>query len=115
MNPLKKATAKLIFGAILLERLEKDHRASANFFTYRLLHRIDVNIEISSRTVNCQQYQVKEPKNNFRCSLSTNCAAKQTQSIVYICYHMGIFGAKTNAVARVSAPFSGLNVNTCVF
>ena len=49
----------------MIERLEKDHRASADFFAYRMLRRIDGNREISSRTVNCQLYQIKEPKNFF--------------------------------------------------
>ena len=48
----KKATAKLILEATLLERLQKDPRASADVFAYRLLRRMDVrNIEISLRTV----------------------------------------------------------------
>ena len=41
------ATAKLILGAILLEQLEKDSRASADFFAFQLLYNMDVNIDIS--------------------------------------------------------------------
>ena len=29
--------------------------------------RMDVNVEISSKTLNCHLYQIKEPKNDFRC------------------------------------------------
>ena len=50
------------------------------FFAYRLLHRMVVNVEISSRFVNCQLYQIKGPKNDFRCRFQTNSAAKQTQA-----------------------------------
>ena len=35
-------------------------RASAEVFTCRLLHRICVNVEISSSTDKCQLYQIKE-------------------------------------------------------
>ena len=53
----RQLTAKLILGAILLKRLE-DPRASADFFAYRPLYRMDVNIDISRRIVNCQLYQI---------------------------------------------------------
>ena len=56
-----------ISGTKLLERLDKDLLASAEFFACRLLHKMGVNVEISSRTVTCHFYQIKEPVNDFRC------------------------------------------------
>ena len=52
----RQATAKLILGAALLERLEKDPRASADFVAYQRLYRMDLNTDISSRIVTCQLY-----------------------------------------------------------
>ena len=47
-----------------------------NFFAYRLLLRIYVNVEISPSTVNCKLYQIKELKNDFRRRFQANSAAK---------------------------------------
>ena len=65
---------------------------------------MDASVEISSSTVNCQLYQMKYPKNDFRCMFQTNSAEKQTQAHSRYLLRQ-IFGAKTDAVARVSPPF----------
>ena len=54
---MKKGKSKAHFGSdIAGTTRERPCRASADFFAYRLLHIIDVNIENSSRTVNYQLY-----------------------------------------------------------
>ena len=58
MNPLKtrKPVAILISGAKLLERFDKDPLTNAAFIACRLLHKMNVNVDINSRTFNCQLY-----------------------------------------------------------
>ena len=62
---MKKHNSKTHFVAKLLERLEKGPRAGAGLFVCRLHDKKDLNVNISSRTVNCQLYQIKKSKNDF--------------------------------------------------
>ena len=77
---MKKNKGKADLGAKLLQRLDKDRvpRGSAEFLVGRLFRRMYVNVEISSRSVNCQLYQIKETKDDFRCRFQTNSAEKKT-------------------------------------
>ena len=95
-----KLKAKPISGAKLLEPLDKDSRASAEFVACRLLHRMDINVEISSMTINSQLYQINEPKNDFRCRLKQIIQRRKIERIVELFATIWrIFGAKTDAVA----------------
>lgn len=68
-------------------------RASAEFFTCRLLYRTCVNVEISSSTDKCQLYQIKELEDKIQ----TNSAAKE------ICHNMAKFW-RENGCGRTRFP-----------
>ena len=81
-----------------------------------MLHRIDVNVEISSRSVNCQLYQIREPTNDFRCRFQPNSAAKQTQPhCIYLLPYSKFLARKPTRSRVFPHLFSSLNVNTGVF
>ena len=71
MDPLKKVSGdketqqQTHFGSETAGTTREGPRASADFFVYHLLHKKDVNLKISSRTVNCQLYQIKHRRTIF--------------------------------------------------
>ena len=54
-----KSNSDAHFGNEITGMTRQNPIASANYFPCRLLHKMDVNVEISSRTVNSQIYQIK--------------------------------------------------------
>ena len=106
---------QLILRATLLERLEKDHRTSADFFAHQLLHRKYVNIEVNSRTVNCQLYQNKEPKNDSCCRFQSNSAAKLTQAYCLYLLPYGEFLARKRTQSRAFPHFFLVLMLTLVY
>ena len=76
---MNKSNSNVHFGTEITETTRQRHSCQHRSFACRLLHRMGVNVEISSRTLNCQLCQLNSQKNYFLCSFQTNSAPKQTQ------------------------------------
>ena len=110
---MKKRNRKTQFGSEIAVTTQGQRRFLF-CFVFFLLTEKDVNVKISSSTVNFQLYRIKEPKNYFRCRSETNSAAKQHKRNIVICYHTANFWRENTAVVRIFPPFFCLNVNTHV-
>ena len=113
---MKKGNSKTHFGSDIDGTTRERPSCQRRPFRFRMLHRIDGNREISSRTVNCQLYQIKEPNSFFLYRFQANSAAKQTQAHCIYLLLYGEFFRRENRRACAHFPtFFGVNVSTRVF